>query len=249
MREIDRQEGKPGADMQLTVDAKLQNYAQARLGKESASVIVMDCESGDLLSVVSSPTFDPNLFVRGISVADYRNLTEDNHRPLASKSVQGTYPPGSTFKMITALAALEDGIVGSDDTVYCPGHLEVADRRFHCWKRGGHGHVDLLNSLKQSCDVYYYDVAMRVGIDKISAMAQRFGLGTRHDIPMVRCRQRTGPEQRLEKPGARPGLADRRHGKCVDRTRVYAGLSFAAGGHDRPDRQRTQCGTASDQIN
>lgn len=184
MREIDRQEGKPGADMQLTVDAKLQNYAQTRLGEESASVIVMDCESGDLLSVVSSPTFDPNLFVRGISVADYRNLTEDNHRPLASKSVQGTYPPGSTFKMITALAALEDGIVGSDDTVYCPGHLEVADRRFHCWKRGGHGHVDLLNSLKQSCDVYYYDVAMRVGIDKISAMAQRFGLGTRHDIPM-----------------------------------------------------------------
>lgn len=184
MREIDRQEGEPGADLQLTVDAKLQNYAQARLGKESASVIVMDCESGDLLSVASSPTFDPNLFVRGISVADYRSLTEDNYRPLASKSVQGTYPPGSTFKMITALAALEDGIVGSEDTVYCPGHLEVADRRFHCWKRGGHGHVDLLNSLKQSCDVYYYDVAMKVGIDKISAMAQRFGLGTRHDVPM-----------------------------------------------------------------
>ncbi len=184
MRELDRQEGQPGADVQLTVDAQLQNYVQARLGLESASAVIIDCETGDLRAIASSPTFDPNLFVRGISVADYRGLTEDNFRPLASKSVQGIYPPGSTFKMITALAALEDGLIGSDDTVYCPGFLEVAGRRFHCWRRGGHGHMDLLNSLKQSCDVYFYDVALKVGIDKISAMAKRFGLGMRHDIPM-----------------------------------------------------------------
>jgi penicillin-binding protein 2 len=133
---------------------------------------------------VSAPSFDPNLFVRGISVKDYRALTEDPYRPLANKSVQGTYPPGSTFKMITALAALEAGIVGTEETVWCPGHLEVSGRKFHCWKRAGHGHVDLLNSLKQSCDVYYYDLALKVGIDKISDMAKQFGLGIKHDLPM-----------------------------------------------------------------
>lgn len=184
MRELDRREGQPGADLQLTIDTDLQAYVQARLGGESAAAVVVDCDSGDLRAIVSAPSFDPNLFVRGISVADYRALTEDPYRPLANKAVQGTYPPGSTFKMITAMAALEAGLLGPDDTVYCPGYLEVAGRKFHCWKRGGHGHVDLESSLEQSCDVYYYDVALKVGIDKIAAMAQEFGLGVRHDIPM-----------------------------------------------------------------
>ena len=184
MRELDRREGLPGADLQLTVDANLQNYVQARLGNESASAIVIDCETGDLAAIASSPSFDPNLFVRGISVADYRALTENEYRPLASKSVQGTYPPGSTFKMVTALAALEEGLISPDDTVWCPGHLEIAGRRFHCWKRVGHGHMNLQQSLEQSCDVYYYSLAVEVGIEKISAMARRLGLGTRHDLPM-----------------------------------------------------------------
>ena len=184
MRELDRREGVSGADMQLTVDAELQSYVQARLGNESASAVVIDCENGDLRAIASAPSFDPNLFVRGISVADYRELTENTYRPLANKSVQGTYPPGSTFKMIVALAALEEGIIGPEETVWCPGYLEVAGRKFHCWKRGGHGNVDLNNSLKQSCDVYYYDLALKVGIDKISAMAQSMGLGIRHELPM-----------------------------------------------------------------
>ena len=184
MRELDRREGNPGADLQLTIDADLQDYVQARLGKESASAVIMDCQTGDLRAIASSPSFDPNLFVRGISLADYNTLTGDKYRPLANKSVQGTYPPGSTFKMMTALAALEAGVVSPNDTIWCPGYLKVGDRRFHCWKRAGHGNVDLLNSLKQSCDVYYYDVALQVGIDKISEMARRFGLGIRHDIPM-----------------------------------------------------------------
>ena len=184
MRELDRREGEPGADMQLTVDAALQSYVQARLGTESAAAVIIDCQDGDIHAIASSPSFDPNLFVRGISVADYRMLTEDPYRPLANKAVQGTYPPGSTFKMVTALAALEEGLIGPDDTVYCPGYLEVSGRRFHCWKRAGHGHVDLNTSLKQSCDVYYYDLALKVGIDKISAMANRLGLGMRHDLPM-----------------------------------------------------------------
>ncbi|MBL4768600.1 MAG: penicillin-binding protein 2 [Rhodobacteraceae bacterium] len=184
MRELDRREGQPGADLQLSVDAELQAYVQARLGVESASAVVIDCETGDLRAIASAPTFDPNLFVRGISVADYSALTENPFRPLASKSVQGTYPPGSTFKMITAMAGLAAGVIGPDDTAYCPGYMEISGRRFHCWKRAGHGHVNLQNSLKQSCDVYYYDLALKVGIDKISAMAKKFGLGIRHDLPM-----------------------------------------------------------------
>ena len=184
MRELDRREGQSGANVQLTVDHKLQDYVQARLGEESASVVVMDLKRGDLLSIASSPTYDPNKFVRGISVADYAFLRDNDHRPLASKTVQDAYPPGSTFKMVTALAALEAGLITAEDTVHCPGHLEVSGRKFHCWKRAGHGHMNLELSLRESCDVYYYDLALKVGIENISAMARKLGLGEKHDIPM-----------------------------------------------------------------
>ncbi len=199
MRELDRREGHAGADLQLTLDMDLQSYVQARLGSESASAVVIDVESGDLRAIASAPSFDPNLFVQGISLADYRALTEDNFRPLANKTVQGAYPPGSTFKMLTALAALEEGLISPDDTVYCPGHLEVSGRKFHCWKRAGHGHMDLENSLKQSCDVFYYDVALQVGIDKISAMARRFGLGVRHDLPLSAVARGLAPNRAWKK--------------------------------------------------
>lgn len=184
MRELGRQEGEQGSNLQLTMDQGLQSYIQARLGNESAAAVVMDCRNGDLLAINSSPTFDPNLFVTGISVKDYKALTENKYRPLAAKSVQGTYPPGSTFKMVTALAALEEGLVTSADTVWCPGHLEVSNRKFHCWKRAGHGHMTLEQALRESCDVYFYEVALELGIDRISAMADRLGLGHRHDIPL-----------------------------------------------------------------
>ena len=185
MRELDRVQGKAGADIQLSVDNALQSYVHARLSNESAAAVVMDCDTGDLLACASAPSFDPNLFVRGISVADYRALLDNKYRPLPNKAVQGIYPPGSTFKMVTALAALEDGQVDPNETVYCPGHLEVSNRRFHCWKGGGHGNVDLHRSLRESCDVYYYDLALRVGIEKITAMAQRLGLGVAHDLPLT----------------------------------------------------------------
>ncbi|MDV4145108.1 MULTISPECIES: penicillin-binding protein 2 [Shimia] len=184
MRELDRREGQPGADLQLTLDQTLQSYVQARLGEESAAAIVMDCETGDLLALNSAPSFDPNLFVTGISVADYGALTENTYRPLAAKSVQGTYPPGSTFKMVTALAALEAGVIDSEDTVWCPGHLEVSNRRFHCWKRVGHGHMTLQQALRESCDVFFYKVALELGIDRLSAMSERLGLGQRFDLPL-----------------------------------------------------------------
>ena len=184
IRELDRIEGQPGDDLQLTIDTDLQNYVQERLEGEAASAVVMDTVTGDLLAIGSAPSFNPNLFVRGISSSAYNALRDNKYRPFRSKAVQDIYPPGSTFKMITALAALEDGVIGVDETVYCPGHTTVSGLRFHCWKRAGHGNMDLHNSLVQSCDVYFYDIAQRVGIDKISAMAKRFGIGVDHNLPM-----------------------------------------------------------------
>lgn len=184
MRELGREAGQAGDNIQLTVDADLQAYVQARLAGESAAVVVMDTQTGDILAIGSAPAFDPNKFVRGISSADYKSLLEDPYRPLAAKPAQGTYPPGSTFKMVTALAALEEGVITPGETIKCNGFLEVHNRRFHCWKRSGHGKVDLVKSLRESCDVYYYDIAQRVGIEKISAMARRLGLGERHDVPL-----------------------------------------------------------------
>lgn len=184
MRELDRREGDTGADLQLTLDHKLQSYIRTRLGNESASVVVMDVENGDIRAIVSTPDFDPNLFVRGISVADYASLRDNEKRPLASKAVQDAYPPGSTFKMVAALAGLESGIVDPNETVYCPGYMEISDRKFSCWKKVGHGSMDLNTSLRESCDVYYYDLALKVGIENITAMARKLGLGEKHDVPM-----------------------------------------------------------------
>jgi len=184
MRELERREGTKGADIQLTIDAKLQAYCQARLDGESAGAVVIDLENGDLRAVSSAPSFDPNLFVRGISVKDWEGLNENKFRPLAAKAVQGIYPPGSTFKMVTALAALEGGVISPDETVYCPGHTDVFGTRFHCWKRAGHGNMNLNESLKQSCDCYYYEISQRIGIDKIAEMARKLGVGIKHDVPL-----------------------------------------------------------------
>jgi penicillin-binding protein 2 len=184
MRELGREEGLPGADIRLTLDADVQNFAQARLGEESAAVVVMDVTNGDIICCASAPSFDPNLFVRGISTVEYAALTENDHRPLANKTVSGAYPPGSTFKVVTALAALEAGATSAEKKVSCPGYIEFGDRKFHCWKRGGHGSVTLERSLAESCDVYYYDVAQKVGIDKIAEMGRKLGLGVRHELPM-----------------------------------------------------------------
>ncbi len=184
MRELDRLEGDPGDDLRLTIDAGAQNFAQVRLGEESAAVVAMDVTNGDILAIASAPSFDPNLFVRGISQKDYSALMENDHRPLADKTVQGVYPPGSTFKMVTALAALEAGVIGPGTTVHCPGYFELGGRRFACWKRGGHGRVSLNEALSGSCDVYFYETSLKVGIDRMAEMGRRLGLGVKHDLPM-----------------------------------------------------------------
>lgn len=194
MRELGRNEGDQGANVQLTVDHRLQRFAIERLGSESAAAVAMNVHNGDILAIASAPSFDPNLFVRGISSLDYRMLMGNDHRPLANKTVQGTYPPGSTFKIVTGLAALEGG-VGPEETAYCPGHYTAGGRRFHCWRRGGHGRVGLIEALAQSCDVYFYEMAQKVGIDRISQMARRLGLGERHDLPMSAVAEGLTPTQ------------------------------------------------------
>jgi len=172
MRELTRVDGVEGADIQLTVDMDLQNYTNRRLFGESAAVSVIDTTNGDVMALASSPSFDPNSFVLGISGAEYSELNTNEYRPLYNKAVSGAYPPGSTFKMVVALAALEAGVLDPSETFWCPGHLQLGRRRFHCWRRGGHGHVNLRDSLKFSCDVFYYETARRVGIDAITDMAR-----------------------------------------------------------------------------
>lgn len=184
MRELSRIEGVEGTDIQLTLDSGLQNFAQRRMASESASAVVIDTTNGDVLAMASAPSFDPNSFVLGISSKEYRQLNDHPYRPLYNKAVSGAYPPGSTFKMVVALAAIEAGLTTPDETVWCPGHMTLGNRRFHCWRRGGHGHVNLKESLKWSCDVYYYEMAKRVGIERISEMANKLGVGIGHDIPM-----------------------------------------------------------------
>ena len=157
MRNLDRKEGKPGNNIQLTVDTDLQTYIQARLGSESASAVVMNCKNGEILAIASSPSYDPNKFVRGISYSDFNELRDNEFRPLASKTVQDASPPGSTFKIITALAALEAKIITPKESVSCNGKMEVSNRFFHCWKKGGHGEMNLAKSLSESRGVDIWD--------------------------------------------------------------------------------------------
>lgn len=189
IREIDRTEGVPGADLGLTIDLGLQKYAARRLKGESAAAVVMEVETGDVTALVSTPGFDPNKFVVGISQTEWDALLADEYRPLANKAVSGLYPPGSTFKLVVALAALENGAVGPSDTVYCNGRYKLGNRYFHCWRRGGHGSVALRDGLKHSCDVYFYDTARRVGIEKIAEMAARLGLGVQPSLEMTAVRE------------------------------------------------------------
>ncbi len=191
IRELDRTEGTPGQDVGLTIDMALQHYVLKRLGEESASAVVMDCRNGEVLAMTTNPSFDPNLFNSGVSQAQWMEWTRNRRAPLINKAVAGIYSPGSTFKMAVALAGLEARVISPDDVVSCPGHFDIGDTRFHCWRKGGHGGMDMRNALKQSCDVYFYEVARRTGIDRVAATANKLGLGVDLDI---------------ELPGARKGL-------------------------------------------
>lgn len=191
IRELARDEGQPGLDLHTTIDIGLQQFVQQRLTSElSASAVVIDVSSGEILAMGSTPTYDPSAFGRGLTSSEWQALINDPLHPLTNKAIAGQYPPGSTFKMIVALAALEAGI-DPGYSVYCPGHMSLGSARFHCWKRGGHGRLSMIDGIKHSCDVYFYDIARKVGIDAIATMARRLGLGHVDGIDL---------------PGERPGL-------------------------------------------
>ncbi|MGD9650316.1 MAG: penicillin-binding protein 2, partial [Dongiaceae bacterium] len=184
MRELKREEGKPGQSLQLTLDIELQKKAMELLGNQSGSIVVLNVETGEVLVLASAPAFDPNVFNEGLSFDDWRELSTNPKAPLANKAISGLYAPGSTFKVVTALAGLESGIINADHHVYCSGYTELGSSRFHCWKRPGHGTLDLVGGIRESCDVYFYDVAQKIGIDRIAAMAHRLGLGAETGIDL-----------------------------------------------------------------
>ncbi|CCG42986.1 penicillin-binding protein 2 [Magnetospirillum molischianum] len=187
-RELERKEGEPGIDLNLTLDTRLQQYAAQRLGDESAAVVVMDILTGDIVVMASTPSFDPNSFNRGLSNDEWKELTSNPRSPLTNKVIAGQFAPGSTFKLVSAIAALESRDITPDMRVLCTGHMQLGSIKFHCWKKEGHGAQDMISGLKNSCDVYFYEVARRVGFEKIAEMARRFGLGspTGVDLPSER---------------------------------------------------------------
>jgi penicillin-binding protein 2 len=195
IRELDRREGAPGAEIGLTIDAELQKQVLDRLGEESASAVVMDCRNGEVLAMASNPSFDPSLFDAGLSQAQWIEWTRNRRTPLINKAAAGLYAPGSTFKMAVALAALETRTLSPIDRIRCPGYLDFGGTRFHCWSKLGHGALDLHGGLKHSCDVFFYEAARRTGIEAVAAMAHRLSLGA---------------ETGIDLPGARAGLVPTR---------------------------------------
>ena len=174
------QEGDKGKTVKLTVDTKIQKLANELLIDQAGSICVMDIFTGHIIAMHSSPSFDPNAFVFGISQDEWQLIRNNPMKPLINKSISGNYSPGSTIKPIVALSALENGIVSPNFTVHCRGHkhpLELYGQTYHCWKKEGHGYVNMKEAMKQSCDSYFYEVARRLGVDKLSETAKKFGLG------------------------------------------------------------------------
>ena len=176
-RELDRRDDRAGGTLRLSLDGRLQRFAMERFGEETGSAVLLDIGTGDVLAMASAPSFEPGVFVDGIPQAEWRALLDDPYKPLIHRAVSGQYPPGSTFKMIVALAALEAGRIAPETTFFCSGKHRLGTGLFHCWRRGGHGHMNLHAAIQQSCDIYFYEAARLVGIDRIAAMSRRLGLG------------------------------------------------------------------------
>ncbi|MBB2201399.1 penicillin-binding protein 2 [Gluconacetobacter tumulisoli] len=188
MAELSRDEGRAGDEIALTIDSGLQQAVLGRIADQSASAVVMDCRNGEVLAMVSNPSFDPSLFDSGVSQAQWIDWTNNERTPLINKAVAGVYPPGSTFKPAVAMAAMQAGTLAPTDRIFCPGYLDVGGTRFHCWSRYGHGSLTLKDALKFSCDVFFYEVARRTGMEAIAAASHAFGLGTHLDIELPHTR-------------------------------------------------------------
>ena len=177
IKELKLVKGSPGKDFKITIDHEVQIHASEALGDKSGSVCVMDIYTGEIICIVSSPTYDANKFVHGISNNDWKELINNTYKPLINKPLSGLYPPGSTIKPIVALSALENDVVNPRFIFECRGSTELYGQTYHCWKEKGHGFMNLRSSIKQSCDIYFYEVARRLGIDRLSETVKQFGLG------------------------------------------------------------------------
>jgi penicillin-binding protein 2 len=182
IRELDRNDGVNGDDIGLAFDLDLQLTVQKLLGDEAASAVVLDCTNGEIMAMASNPSYDPTLFATGVSQDQWKEWTKDRRTPLINKASSGLYAPGSTFKMCVALAALDGKTINYKDRLSCPGFFDLGNARFHCWLKRGHGSLDLHGGIKNSCDVFFYQLALKTGIDRIAAMAHRLGLGAELDI-------------------------------------------------------------------
>ena len=196
----------PGNDLQLTIDMDLQKAAEETMAAEgkSGAVVAVDVNSGRLLALASAPALELDKFIGGISYKDWQAMLDNPLHPLINKIVQGQYPPGSTYKLVTAAAGLAERVITPETIIYCPGHYRFGNRTYRCWKHSGHGAVDLHRALSESCDVYFYQVGQRLGVDRLARYARLFGLG-----------RKTGVEMEHEKPGLIPTAAwkKRRFGK------------------------------------
>ena len=199
IRELSRREGIAGQDVVLSLDMEVQKLAQEKLAGQSGSIVVMDVNTGEIISIVSAPGFDPNAFTGTVSPDVWRQLNEDPLKPLLNKAITGIYPPGSTYKPIVALAALASGAMTPSMRVHCSGARALGNHVFHCWKRGGHGSMDMHAAIKQSCDCYFYECARRTGIEAIAAMSRKFGLGQTYglEIPGEKSGLMPDPEWKL----------------------------------------------------
>jgi len=196
VKDLGIEEPRPGMDLYLTIDLDAQKAAEEGLGDRSGAVVAMDPNSGEILAIASHPNYDPNLFPRGISPKDWVHFSHDPGHPLYDRAIQSVYPPGSTFKIIVALAGLEYGVIKPDDKVTCRGSLSSGRHSFRCWKHGGHGSISLHRAIVESCDVYFYTMGERIGWDRVAAYAKKLGLGSLTGIPL--------PD---EKPGLIPTTA------------------------------------------
>jgi penicillin-binding protein 2 len=174
VRELEPKPDRSGETVQLTIDAGLQEYAARRMGDNSGSLVVIDCQTGGILAFVAMPAYDPNSFSDGIGRTEWRMLSEDDHKPLLNKVTQGLYPPGSTVKPMNIMALQEIGVAPTE-VVNCSGGLRVGNRVFHCWKKGGHGGVNMHRAVEQSCDIYFYTMALRHGYQPFADMAAAWG--------------------------------------------------------------------------
>jgi len=183
-KDIEDKETLPGNDIHLTIDIELQKKAEQLLNKKAGSITVVNVNSGEVLAMASSPSFDPVLFVNGIEQSDWNDLTSNTLHPMLNRSIRGTYAPGSTFKIVTALGALKEDLIDGETTVFCPGHYKVGKKKFKCWKHSGHGWMNLNSAMAQSCDVFFYNTAEKLGIDRISKYAKVFGFGSETGIEL-----------------------------------------------------------------